>query len=209
MMIRKWEPAIVIGPDDQGLEMSLEEFEKAIGAEGFKYELIDGRVEVSPLPDLLHDTFEMRLMLLLWRFIDLHPEIANYASPKARIFVPGHRRATCPEPDVSLFPDVPWNQRPLRVNWRDVSPIVVAEVISPGNTSKDLVRNVQLYLEVPSIREYWIIDGRENADFPSLLVYRRRGTKWQKPIHVGPGETYTTKLLPDFELKLDAPHVES
>ena len=146
MMIRKWEPAIVIGPDDQGLEMSLEEFEKAIGAEGFKYELIDGRVEVSPLPDLLHDTFEMRLMLLLWRFIDLHPEIANYASPKARIFVPGHRRATCPEPDVSLFPDVPWNQRPLRVNWRDVSPIVVAEVISPGNTSKDLVRKTSSFI---------------------------------------------------------------
>ena len=31
MMIRKWEPAIVIDPDDQGLEMSLEELEEAIG----------------------------------------------------------------------------------------------------------------------------------------------------------------------------------
>ena len=30
-----------------------------------------------------------------------------------------------------------------------------------------------------------------------------------KPIDVGPGETYTTKLLPEFELKLDAPTQEN
>ncbi len=27
-MIRKWEPTIVIGPDDQGCEMSLDDFER-------------------------------------------------------------------------------------------------------------------------------------------------------------------------------------
>ena len=85
----------------------------------------------------------------------------------------------------------------------------MVEILSPDNATKDLERNVRLYLEVPSIREYWIIDGRENADYGAILVYRRRGSKWQKPIQVAPGETYTTKLLPDFELKLDAPASET
>lgn len=64
-------------------------------------------------------------------------------------------------------------------------------------------------MEVPSIREYWIVDGRENADYPTLIVYRRRGAKWQRPMRILPGEIYSTKLLPDFELKMNAPAAES
>jgi Uma2 family endonuclease len=56
---------------------------------------------------------------------------------------------------------------------------------------------------VPSIKEYWILDAREDADFPTLLVYRRRGRRWQEPITVGPNATYTTPLLPGFTLSLD------
>ncbi len=60
-----------------------------------------------------------------------------------------------------------------------------------------------LYLRVPSIREYWILDPRTDADHPSLLVYRRRGARWQRPLAVAGGDTYTTRLLPDFSLVLD------
>ncbi len=67
------------------------------------------------------------------------------------------------------------------------------------------MRNVELYLEVPSIREYWIIDPRESADRPTLLVYRRRGPRWQRPITVPFGGVYTTRLLPGFSMIVD-PH---
>ena len=53
-MIRKWEPTIMIGPEDQGREISLEDFEIAVGTEGYRYELIDGRIEVSPAPESAH-----------------------------------------------------------------------------------------------------------------------------------------------------------
>jgi Uma2 family endonuclease len=78
-----------------------------------------------------------------------------------------------------------------------------AEILSDSTAEKDLDRNIQLYLRVPSIREYWIVDTRQDYDRPTLLVYRRRGERWQKPIHVAPGSVYTTKLLPDFRLPLD------
>ena len=76
----------------------------------------------------------------------------------------------------------------------------MVEILSEDNAEKDLVRNLQLYLEVPSIREYWIIDPRQDADRPGLTVYRRRGQRWQRPIEVAPGETYTTPLLPGFTM---------
>ena len=69
------------------------------------------------------------------------------------------------------------------------------------------LRNVELYLRVPSIREYWIFDPRQDPDRPTLRVYRRRGSRWQRPVDVAPGETYTTPLLPGFALLLD-PHAE-
>ena len=160
------------------------------------------------MPDLPHDSIEVWLYDQLVFYRHKHPEITNYVTAGGRVFVPGHQRATCPEPDIAAYESFPYHVPRRERNWRTLSPILVIEVISPDTASKDLQRNVRLYLEVPSIREYWIVDQREDSDYPSLIVYRRRGTKWQKPIHVGP-VTYTTKLLPDFELKLDAPHVES
>ncbi len=76
------------------------------------------------------------------------------------------------------------------------------EVLSEDNADKDLTRNLQLYLQVPSIREYWIVDPLQDADNPSLTVYRRRGSRWQRPLSIAPGAAYSTPLLPGFVLRL-------
>jgi Uma2 family endonuclease len=76
-------------------------------------------------------------------------------------------------------------------------------VLSLDDPDKDLVRNVELYSLVPTIKEYWILDTREDVEHPRLLVYRRgRGRKWQT-LSYGPRERYTTRLLPEFEILLD------
>jgi hypothetical protein len=36
-----------------------------------------------------------------------------------------------------------------------------------------------------------------------MTVYRKRGSRWQRPIELAYGDRYTTKLLPDFELIVD------
>jgi hypothetical protein len=58
-------------------------------------------------------------------------------------------------------------------------------------------------VQVPSIREYWILDAREGPNDPTLIVYRRRGAVWLKPRTFAYGETYTTSLLPRFKLLID------
>jgi Uma2 family endonuclease len=81
--------------------------------------------------------------------------------------------------------------------------VLVVEVLSADDPDKDLVRNVELYLQVPTIREYWVVDHRASVSQPQLLVYRRRGRRWQRVLTVPPGGRYTTRLLPDFELLVD------
>jgi Uma2 family endonuclease len=207
MIMRLERPRLHLTPadPDHGRRVSLGEFEHATGEEGYQYELIDGRIDVSHLPELPHENIENWIHQLLLMYCWQKPKIINYVSTASRVYVHDRPLATCPEPDIAAYRDFPTGLPRSRMRWRDVSPILVVEVISPDSADKDLTRNVPLYLAVPSIREYWIVDLRPDPDYPSLLVYRRRGRKWQKPIAVAAGETYTTKLLPGFALKLDAP----
>ena len=194
-----------IGPADHGREMTEDEFESSADQEGFRSELIDGRLYVSPMPESPHDAVLEWLLEILQEYRRSHPEVINYVSSHAEVFVPGRARPTRPQPDVACYADYPHHLPRRRRRWRDMSPVVVVEIISDDSSMKDLERNVELYLEVPSIREYWIVDQRPDPDYPSVRVYRRRGQNWQKPIDVAPGATYATRLLPGFTLTLDAP----
>jgi Uma2 family endonuclease len=198
--------ALVLTPADHGRPMTREEFEAARGQEGYCYELIDGKVYVSPLPNLPHDIVLEWLLGVLQAYKRAHPETLNYISSKARVYVPGREEATCPEPDLAAFRDFPRHLPIREQSWENISPILVAEIVSDDDPRKDLGRNVELYLQVSTIREYWILDPRADADRPTLTVYRRRGRRWQNPITVQPGELYTTKLLPGLELLVD-PHI--
>ncbi len=160
---------------------------------------------MSPAPDARQgwlDVWLLRLRKLLAYSI-VHPEVINHVAPKARVFLLDRVEETQPEPDVAAYKDYPIDLPVADMDWRDVSPVLVAEVLSPGDPAKDLERNVGLYLQVPSIREYRVLDSREDADHPALWVYRRRGDRWQRPIEVGGGQTYATKLLPGFAGILD------
>ena len=192
---------IKLGADDHGRQLSYDDFIVSDTAEGYHYELIDGRLYVSPMPNLPENVLEDWLGNKLRAYLASHPEVINYVSTKARIFVPGRRRTTSPEPDLAAYRDFPLHLPRRQLRWQDVSPVLVAEIVS-SDRDKDLVRNVALYLAVPSIREYWVVDPQEDPDRPDLRVYRRHGQRW-RIIEVPFGQSYTTKLLPGFELIVD------
>jgi Uma2 family endonuclease len=189
-------------PRDHGRPLTLEEFAHAGWEEGSQYELIDGRLAVHPLPEMPHDCLREWLREKLDDYTEQHPEIINNFFAPAWVFLPPQPWTTVVNPDVAAYHNFPLHLR-FRLDWPDVSPFVVAEILWEDTADKDLVRNLALYLRVPSIREYWIIDPRISADTPSLTMHRRRGQRWQKPIELAAGETYTTRLLPDFTLVLD------
>ncbi|MBY0523107.1 MAG: Uma2 family endonuclease [Gemmataceae bacterium] len=193
-----------IGPADHGRRMTFEEYSAGDYEPGHKYELIDGNLYVSPEANLPELCDEEWLLDKLKAYAREHPEILNFVTNKARVFVPGRLMVTVPEPDLAGYRHFPRN-RPIReLRWQDVSPILIAEILTEGDPGKDLVRNVELYLRIPSVREYWILDTRENPDEPTMTVHRRHGQRWRTS-EIAFGETYTTRLLPGFELLLD-PH---
>src|SRR5206468_1228721 len=115
-------------------------------------------------------------------------------SQQARVFVPNRPGVTCPQPDFAAYYDFPLHTPYKKLNWQQVSPILVVEILSLDDPEKDRKRNLQLYRHVPSIQEYWILDTL--GPTLSLTAFRRSGRGWKKPITVAQDETYSTPLLP-------------
>jgi len=191
--------ALQISPRDHGRSIALAEFMAGDFAPGSRYELVDGRLYVTPAANYPHAYIVRYVHRLLLAYSLRRPDVFNTVETHARVFVPGMQRATAIEPDLAVYRGLPAG---ANLNWQDISPLVVAEVMGGEDDDKDLVRNVELYWRVPSIQEYWIFDAREDADRPTLLMYRREQEQWAVATYPF-GAVYTTPLLPEFSLPVD------
>jgi Uma2 family endonuclease len=187
--------SVRFGPADHGRSVSDEELLTAEYRSGFDYEVIFGRLYVSPAPDFEHDWIEKHFFGQVFLYSRQHPEVAAYVTDRARVFVPGSDKTTAPEPDLAIYASRP------RSDWRGTNPFVVGEVLGGHDVDKDLFRNVELYLRVPSIQEYWVFDIRNDARHPNLIVHRRDNDCWQI-LEVGAEATCESPWLPGLKLTI-------
>jgi Uma2 family endonuclease len=193
-----------VGPSCHGEPVPLEELDRLDFETGYTYEIIDGRWYVAPIAGFPEQSLERWLRRRLEQYATQNPGVVGWVTNNCRVFVPDRPELTVPEPDLGLYHDDldALAAADESLNWDDFSPFIVAEVLVTGDADKDLVRNVELYFEVPSVQEYWVLDGRDNTRQPTLLVRQRWGNRWVVRA-VRYGETYTTRHLPGLELLLD------
>ena len=189
--------AVRFGPKDHGRLVSDEELESADYRLGYDYEVIFGRLYVSPAPNREHDVVEKHIYNQVYIYSVDHPEVVGYVTDRARVFVPSEQKTTAPEPDLAIYAED-------SDDWRDDEPFIVGEVLRGEDVDKDLFRNVDLYLRVPSIQEYWVFDIRENSRRPMLLVHRRTRDGWDIS-ELPPDAIYETPLLPGLRLQISPP----
>src|SRR5262245_16529658 len=110
-----------LGPADHGRPMTYEEFLHSDSQEGYRYELIEGRLVVAALPSMPHESLRKWLDRVLSGYAEAHPDVFNHVMAPARILVPGAAAVTAPEPDVAVYRDFPLHL-PLRERrWEDFS----------------------------------------------------------------------------------------
>ena len=186
------------GPKDHGRAVSDEELEIAEYGPGYDYEVIFGRLFVSPAPNFEHDVVEKNILRQLFAYQESNPDVVGYVTDRARVFVASEEKTTAPEPDLAVYAEGPDD------DWRGVEPFIVGEVLRGEDIDKDLFRNVDLFWRVPSIQEYWVFDIRENPRRPTLLVHRRTRNGWETQ-ELAASETYQTPLLPGLKLVISPP----
>src|SRR5437762_950218 len=108
-----------LGPLDHGRRVSYEKFLASECEEGYGYELIDGKVYVSPRPDLPHARLDKWVYDCIDRYASLRPEVLNDVYGKAIVCVPGRPGVTRAGPDLVAYQDFP-HQRPFAdLRWED------------------------------------------------------------------------------------------
>lgn len=97
-------------------------------------------------------------------------------------------------PDVVVVcgkPDLTEERPPSLMN-----PTILVEVASESTTAVDKTDKLQAYLQIPSIKEYWIAE----QDRPLVLQYVKQGDTWTLRIH---GEGSVIHGPMGLELPLD------
>jgi len=179
-----------LGADSAGARMTASQFDAADFEEGWRYELIDGVLVVSPIPAEEESSPNDYLGYMLWHYRNSHPQGAslNQTMPERIVVTKRNRR------------------RPDRVIWaglgrhpkRKETPTIIAEFVSPGkrNRTRDYEDKRDEFMEI-RVSEYWVIDRFDRT----LTVFTKQGSRVRKRV-IKESEVYTTPLLPGFELPL-------
>ncbi|HET6248087.1 MAG TPA: Uma2 family endonuclease [Tepidisphaeraceae bacterium] len=175
--------------------MSLEDFDRAEGVEGHLYELSKGVITVMDVPDESHlaqlDVVRDQLYQFRASHRDLIYRIAGGGECKILLSSEESER----HPDLSVYMRPPVYEAGEEI-WKTWVPEIAVEIVSRSSRYRDYEEKPDEYLRF-GVREYWIID----AQTEEMRVLRRSGGRWIEKV-VAAGETYRTKLLPGFSLKL-------
>ena len=158
--------------------------------EGWRYELINGVLVVSPTPSRQERGPNQTLGRWLENYQESHPQGSALD-------------ATLPEEEI----ETKQNRRRMdRAIWAGLgrdpdegeAPTIAVEFVSKGkvNQERDYTAKRAEFREI-GVREYWVIDRFRR----SLTVYRFTGEK-DEELRIPEDQTYETPLLPGFVLPL-------
>jgi Uma2 family endonuclease len=175
-----------------GTLMTPQEFDAATRYdERYVYELIHGVLIVNPIPlesEVGPNEYLGYLLLAYW---ETHPQGAAMSAtlPERYIATKDGRRRV----DRLI-----WTGRGRLPDWEKELANIAVEFVSAAR--RDRVRDYEEkrdeYMAL-KLDEYWIIDR-----FQRIMTVYRSGGRGKKVIVVQENETYTTPLLPGFELPL-------
>jgi Uma2 family endonuclease len=192
MSITSVPPKLVLGLEHAGLLMTPEEFDEIEEYdENYRYELVHGVLVVTPIP-LAEETEPNEYLGYLLRFYKAqHPQGAALDATLPQQYVP--TRTSRRLADRLIWAGL--GRLPHRL--RDV-PTIAVEFVSAGrrNRERDYTDKRHEYMEV-GLGEYWIIDRFQRR----MTVVRNDPAGPQETV-VPENGTYTTRLLPGFELRL-------
>jgi Uma2 family endonuclease len=181
---------LLLGPRSAGILLNLKEFDRARFKEGWRYELINGVLIVSPIPSRTERDPAEELGHWLRRYKEEHALGSSLDS-------------TLPEETIKTKQN---RRRADRVIWAGLgrlpaegeAPSIIVEFVSWGkvNQERDYVAERAEYREI-GVREYWVIDRFRRT----LTVFSFTGEVDQERV-IQEKQTYESPLLPGFELPL-------
>jgi len=146
-----------------------------------RLELFKGRIfKMSPAPGRSHQNISGKLFFNLYKYFE-HKQCNLYSAPfdvrllNKKLSTPDKDIFTVVQPDLCIICD----EEKLDERGCNGAPDLVIEILSPGNSKKEMGIKFNLYEEA-GVKEYWIVAPTEKAVF----VYYLQNDKLlgQKPL---------------------------
>lgn len=177
-----------LGPEAAGIALLPTEFDEAEFEPGWRYELTHGVLVVSPATLPQERGSNERLSHWLLSYQENRPEGSHLDDtlPEHDIHVGDERRRADPVVWAGLG----------RVPRKEETPTIVVEFVSAGmrNLTRDYEDKRDEYESI-GVKEYWVFNRFDRT----MTVFKPGDIQ----LVLAEGETYTTDLLPGFQLELE------
>ena len=159
------------------------------------YELLNGRIVVSPPAGWPHGQIGVNVVLALRQLADRHPLGRVFDSSTGFDLPSGDTL----EPDAALVSTARWNAAPPPVfgQFLKVVPDLVVEILSRSTRRRDLTEKKDVYAR-SGVDEYWVIDPRA----ASITIFARSGDAFDDGITLTSGPL-ASRLLPELDATVE------
>ena len=160
--------------------LTLEEFTAIPGFDEQRLELIDGELVEKPMPTWEHGRYALKIGATL--------DQVGYASVEPRAIIPPSPafEASSPLPDVAFYRDT----TPARGEWMTRPPHVAVEIVSAGQSRREMRSKVELYRSF-GVESVWVV----YPESETVEIFESGGRRT-----LGTGDMITSPAAPGFSL---------
>ncbi|MGI5861263.1 MAG: Uma2 family endonuclease [Myxococcales bacterium] len=159
-----------------------------------RYELLNGRVVMTPQASHPHGWIEGQLLRLIGNHAADHRLGEVFGSSQGFELPSGDTV----EPHVSFVSGERWSQTTASPGrFLEVVPDLVVEIASESTASRDRGKKKAIY-ERNGVREYWLVDWRSRE----VTVFHLVGGRFDEGTVTGPGGRALSSVLAGFEVSV-------
>ncbi|MEZ4835244.1 MAG: Uma2 family endonuclease [Caldilineaceae bacterium] len=163
--------------------------------DGWKYEVMKGRLYITPAPAPQHQRVILRLSQQLTTYVDKRKLGEIFIAP-VDVILPNALGAPV-QPDIFLV-----NAEDAEIvgeKYVEGVPALVVDVLSPSNWLDDRRTKLEIYAEA-GVSEYWIVDPRART----VEVFTLADQGYELLGRYAVGEVASSRLLDGFAVAVDA-----
>jgi Uma2 family endonuclease len=165
--------------------MTVEEFLAFAAEKEGKWELVDGEALAMSPERIIHGDLKYRVARALDAAIQRAKVPCRFVLDSAAVRIDAHNSF---QPDAMVYCGAPLPDEALFVP----RPVIVVEVLSPGNTRRDLYEKLIGYFKVESVMHYLIVQSNK----PLIIHHQRHGAE------------ILTRILREGSIRLEPPGME-
>lgn len=162
--------------------------------DGWKYEIIDGELYMTPGPTPAHQRSSISLAARMYIHVTANG-LGEILEAPCDVYLPGQ--------PVPVQPDILFiHQERLSIIANDGVrgvPDLIVEILSPTNAGYDRERKFRLYEKV-GVPEYWLVDNRAKM----VEVYVLDGSSYRLDGKYGMGDTAVSRQIAGFQVAVDS-----